>query len=79
MKSLSYKNFTATVEYYDDLNCFVGEVDNVKDFIVFDGSEATIEQAFKDAIDEYLEFQPEEKVSFPINYSDEKQISKTIH
>lgn len=54
---LEYKNYRAKVEYIDDARIFHGEVLGTKDVITFQGSTPDeIETAFKDSVDDYLDF-----------------------
>jgi predicted HicB family RNase H-like nuclease len=54
---LKYKGYTGQVEYDDEVGIFHGEVLDLKDVITFQGkSVEEIEQAFRESIDDYLEF-----------------------
>lgn len=54
---LSYKGYTGHVEYDDEAGIFHGEVLDVRDVITFQGkSVEEIEQAFRESIDDYLDF-----------------------
>ena len=54
---LEYKNYRAKVEYIEDARIFHGEVLGTKDVITFQGSTPDeIETAFKDSVDDYLDF-----------------------
>jgi len=54
---LKYKGYTAHVEYDDEARIFHGEVLGLKDVVTFQGkSVEEIERAFRDSIDDYLEF-----------------------
>lgn len=54
---MDYKGYIGTVEYDDDAEIFHGEVINTRDVITFQGqSVAEIKQAFRDSVDDYLEF-----------------------
>ena len=54
---LEYKGYVGKVEFDDDAEIFHGEVLNLKDVITFQGrSVSELRKAFKDSIDDYLEF-----------------------
>lgn len=54
---MKYKGYQGTVTYDDEAKIFHGEVIGLKDMITFQGTTVDeLEQAFKDSIDDYLEF-----------------------
>ena len=54
---LKYKGYTGYVVYDDEASIFHGEVVAIKAVITFQGtSVGEIEQAFKDSIDDYLDW-----------------------
>lgn len=54
---MTYKGYAAKVEFDDDAMIFHGEVIGVRDVITFQGeSVREIEQAFRDSVEDYLEF-----------------------
>ena len=54
---LTYKGYTGHVEYDDTAGIFYGEVLDLRDVITFQGkSVEEIEQAFRESVDDYLEF-----------------------
>ncbi len=54
---MTYKGYEATVEFDEQAGVFHGEVINTRDVITFQGlSVAKLKQAFKDSVDDYLEF-----------------------
>jgi predicted HicB family RNase H-like nuclease len=54
---LKYKGYAGLVEYDDEAGIFHGEVVDLKDVITFQGkSVEKLEQAFRESIDDYLEF-----------------------
>ncbi len=57
MGTLNYKGYTASIEYSQHDNCFVGEVLGLrKNCILFEGrSIDELEKDFKDGVDSYLE------------------------
>jgi len=56
MKPMTYKGYSARIEYSDEDECFVGRIAGIRDIISFHGDSVDeIRQAFKEAIDFYLE------------------------
>lgn len=54
---LKYKGYIGQVEYDDEARLFHGEVLGLKDVITFQGTEVEqLEQAFRDSVDDYLDF-----------------------
>jgi len=54
---LTYKGYIGHVEFDDETEIFHGEVINTRDVITFQGSTvAEIKKAFRESIDDYLEF-----------------------
>jgi predicted HicB family RNase H-like nuclease len=54
---LKYKGYTGHVEFDDESGIFHGEVLDLRDVITFQGkSVEEIKKAFRDSIDDYLEF-----------------------
>ncbi|WP_304459456.1 type II toxin-antitoxin system HicB family antitoxin [Alicyclobacillus sendaiensis] len=54
---MTYKGYMAHVEYDDEAKVFHGEVINTRDVITFQGrSVDELEQAFRDSVDDYLDF-----------------------
>lgn len=54
---MEYRGYIATVEFDDEADIFHGEVINLRDVITFQGkSVEELRQAFKDSIEDYLEF-----------------------
>jgi predicted HicB family RNase H-like nuclease len=54
---MKYKGYQGIVTYDDEAKIFHGEVVGLKDVITFQGTAVDeLEQAFKDSIDDYLEF-----------------------
>lgn len=54
---MTYKGYQATVELDEDAGLFHGEVINTRDVITFQGSTvAELKLAFRDSVDDYLEF-----------------------
>lgn len=60
---LKYKGYSGFVVYDDDARIFHGEVAGLKAVITFQGTTVDeIEQAFKDSIDDYLDWCKEREV-----------------
>lgn len=54
---LKYKGYMGRVEYDDEAGIFHGEVLDLRDVVTFQGTSVKeIEQAFRDSVDDYLEF-----------------------
>ncbi|MCB0065413.1 MAG: type II toxin-antitoxin system HicB family antitoxin, partial [Caldilineaceae bacterium] len=54
---MEYKGYIGKVEFDDDANIFHGEVINLRDVITFQGeSVQELRDAFRDSVDDYLEF-----------------------
>jgi predicted HicB family RNase H-like nuclease len=54
---MTYKGYSAYVEFDDEAGTFHGEVLDTKDVITFQGSSvAELRRAFKDSVDDYIEF-----------------------
>ncbi len=54
---LNYKGYTGRVEYDGDAKIFHGEVLDLNDVITFQGKSVDeIERAFRESIDDYLDF-----------------------
>jgi predicted HicB family RNase H-like nuclease len=54
---MKYKNYEATVRFDEEAEIFHGEVINTRDVITFQGSSVEeLKQAFKDSVEDYLDF-----------------------
>lgn len=54
---MTYKGYEGTVKFDEDAHLFHGDVINTRDVITFQGSSVDeLEKAFRDSIDDYLEF-----------------------
>ncbi len=54
---LKYEGYTGHVEFDDEADLFHGEVLDLKDVVTFQGkTPSEIRHAFRDSIDDYLEF-----------------------
>lgn len=61
---MKYRGYQGTVTYDEEVKIFHGEVIGLKDMITFQGTSVEeLEQAFKDSIDDYLEFCKKKKRS----------------
>ena len=55
MNIMTFKGFSARVEYSDDDDCFVGHIAGIQDIVGFHGdSVKELKAAFKEAVDDYL-------------------------
>ncbi|MCL2029881.1 MAG: type II toxin-antitoxin system HicB family antitoxin [Deltaproteobacteria bacterium] len=56
MKPMTYKGYSAAIEYSDDDGFFVGQIAGIQDLITFHGhSVEEMRAAFKEAVDDYIE------------------------
>jgi predicted HicB family RNase H-like nuclease len=54
---MTYKGYTAHIEFDEEAGFFHGEVIDTKDVITFQGSSVKeLNKTFKDSVDDYLEF-----------------------
>jgi predicted HicB family RNase H-like nuclease len=54
---MTYKGYEAVAEFDEAADIFSGEVINTRDVITFQGASVEeLKQAFKDSVDDYLEF-----------------------
>ena len=54
---MKYKGYEATVKFDEENDLFHGEVINTRDVITFQGTSVReLKKAFKDSVDDYLEF-----------------------
>ncbi len=54
---MEYKGYIGNVEFDDEANIFHGEVINLRDVVTFQGSTVIqLRKAFRDSVDDYLEF-----------------------
>lgn len=73
---VEYKGYVGWFEFDEKANQFLGKVSNIDTLITFQGkSIKQIKQAFKDAVDEYLEWcqkhrKEPEKPSFRVSHGD---------
>lgn len=59
---MTYKGYSAHIEFDEKAGLFHGEVIDTKDVITFQGTSVTeLKKAFKDSIDDYLAFCKERK------------------
>ena len=79
---MKYKGYIGQVVYDDEAKIFHGDVIGLKDVITFQGKSVDeIEQAFKDSIDDYLEFchQRGEKPEKTFSGNIRLRMSPTLH
>lgn len=63
-ESMTYKGYEAVAEFDEDAGVFSGEVINTRDVITFQGSSVKeLKKAFRDSVDDYLEFCAQRKES----------------
>ena len=56
MNAMTFRNYTATVEYDADDKIFVGHIIGIRDIVGFHGTSVQeLESAFHEAVDHYLE------------------------
>jgi len=54
---MEYKGYVGQVEFDDEANVFYGEVINLRDVVTFQGSTVRqLRKAFRDSVDDYLDF-----------------------
>ncbi|MGI8787311.1 MAG: type II toxin-antitoxin system HicB family antitoxin [Pyrinomonadaceae bacterium] len=54
---MKYKDYEASVKFNEEAEIFYGEVINTRDVITFQGSSVEeLKEAFKDSVEDYLEF-----------------------
>jgi len=79
---IKYKGYSGYVEYDDEAKIFHGEVLDTRDVITFQGrSVDEIEQAFRESIDDYLDFcaQRKEKPDKPFSGKFIIRMSPNLH
>lgn len=55
MSLMTYKGYSAHVEYSDEDGCFIGHIAGIRDVVGFHGeSVAELRAAFEEAVDDYL-------------------------
>ncbi|MBS4099297.1 MAG: type II toxin-antitoxin system HicB family antitoxin [Sulfuricella sp.] len=55
MNAISYKNYSARIEYDPDDHIFVGHLAGIRDIVGFHGASVDeLESAFREAVDDYL-------------------------
>jgi predicted HicB family RNase H-like nuclease len=82
---MEYKGYFGKVEFDDENNVFYGEVINLRDIITFQGeSVGELRRAFRDSVDDYLEFcaargeEPEKPYSGKFVVRVDPELHKTI-
>jgi len=82
---MEYKGYFSKVEFDDEADIFHGEVINVRDVITFQGKTVKeLRKAFKDSIDDYLQFcaergeEPEKPYSGKFMVRVEPELHKSI-
>ena len=55
MNVMTYKDYSARIEYSDSDGCFVGHLAGIRDIVGFHGeSVAELKKAFEESVDDYL-------------------------
>ncbi|GAB2956070.1 type II toxin-antitoxin system HicB family antitoxin [Aquaspirillum soli] len=55
MNLMTYKDYSARIEYSDEDGCFIGHIAGIRDVVGFHGeSVAELRAAFEEAVDDYL-------------------------
>lgn len=55
MNVMTYKDYSARIEYSDEDGCFIGHIAGIRDVVGFHGeSVAELRGAFEEAVDDYL-------------------------
>jgi predicted HicB family RNase H-like nuclease len=55
MNVMSYKSYSARIEYSDDDGCFIGHLAGIRDVVGFHGeSVVELRSAFEEAVEDYL-------------------------
>lgn len=82
---MEYKGYFAKVNFDDEANVFHGEVINLRDVITFEGETVhELRAAFKDSVEDYLEFcaergeEPEKPYSGKFLVRVEPELHKTL-
>ncbi len=56
MNTMTYKGYTAQIEYSDDDECFIGHLAGIRDIVGFHGASVSeLHMAFDEAVEDYLE------------------------
>lgn len=56
MNTMTYKGYVARIEYSDEDGCFIGHIAAIQDVVGFHAeTAATLQEAFEEAVDDYLE------------------------
>jgi predicted HicB family RNase H-like nuclease len=83
---LIYKGYMGHVEFDDETDIFHGEIINTRDVITFQGSTvAQIKKAFKESIDDYLNFckerneEPEKPFSGKFNLRIDPELHRQVY
>src|SRR5260363_39242 len=82
MKPMTYKGYSARIEYSDEDDCFIGRLAGIRDIITFHGNFVEeVRNAFQEAVDFYLETcrQRNEAPQKPYSGKISLRISPNIH
>ena len=68
MNTITYRGYTATVEYRSDDDCLVGRLIGIKDIVGFHGdSVRELKRAFREAVDDYIAALAESNAAKPVD------------
>ena len=57
MNSLTYKNYTGSVNFSEEDEVFYGKIEHINDLITFESDNShTLKKAFEQAVDDYVAF-----------------------
>jgi predicted HicB family RNase H-like nuclease len=72
---LEYRNYRGNVEYSAADHCFHGKIIGIASLVTYEGTDvASLEKAFRDSVDDYLEFCEEKGIQPEKEYSGRFQI-----
>lgn len=75
---MKYKGYTATIEFDDEAELFHGEVAGINAVVTFQAADAIkLKQAFKDSVDDYLDWCVERGKDLDRPYSGNFQVRGT--
>jgi predicted HicB family RNase H-like nuclease len=79
---LEYKGYLGSIDYSDEDELFHGRLAFIRDLVTYEGTDArSLKQAFKDAVDDYLELCAEEgrKPDTPLKGSFNVRPGRDLH
>ncbi|MBQ3655691.1 MAG: type II toxin-antitoxin system HicB family antitoxin [Bacteroidales bacterium] len=76
MNTLTYKNYIGSVEFSEEDNVFFGKLEGINALVNYEGESVTeLKNAFKEAVDDYLEFCNAENITPEKPYSGKLSIT----